>query len=63
MPGSEQQAEVHPIAVADLVAPGLLDAQTLATQARINAVQALYDLHLAIVNLQYALGQPLVRRG
>ncbi|HLA25126.1 MAG TPA: TolC family protein [bacterium] len=40
----------------------VLDAQTLATQARINAVQALYDLHLAIVNLQYALGQPLVRR-
>jgi outer membrane protein TolC len=40
----------------------VLDAQTLATQARINAVQALYDLHLAIVSLQYAQGQPLVRR-
>ncbi len=40
----------------------VLDAQTVATQARINAVQALYDLHLAIVNLQYAIGQPLVRR-
>ena len=40
----------------------VLDAQSLATQARINAVQALYDLYLAIVNLQYALGQPLVRR-
>lgn len=40
----------------------VLDAQTLATQARINALQALYDLHLAIVNLQYSLGQPLVRR-
>lgn len=40
----------------------VLDAQTLATQARINAVQALYDLHLAIVNLQYGIGQPLVRR-
>jgi outer membrane protein TolC len=40
----------------------VLDAQTLATTARINAVQALYDMHLAIVNLQYSLGQPLVRR-
>jgi outer membrane protein TolC len=40
----------------------VLDAQTLATQARINAVQALYDLHLAVVTLQYAQGQPLVRR-
>lgn len=40
----------------------VLDAQTLTTQARINAVQALYDLHLTIVTLQYALGQPLVRR-
>jgi outer membrane protein len=38
------------------------DAQTLVTQARINALQALYDLHLAIVTLQYSLGQPLVRR-
>lgn len=40
----------------------VLDAQTLATQARINAVQALYDLHLALVTLEYAQGRPLVRR-
>ncbi len=38
----------------------VLDAQTSATSARIAAVQALYDLHLAVVNLQYSLGQPLV---
>lgn len=40
----------------------VLDASTLATQARINAVQAVYDQYLAIVNLQYARGVLLVRR-
>jgi len=37
----------------------LLDAQSLATEARIGAVQALYDLHLAVVNLGHALGRPM----
>lgn len=40
----------------------VLDAQSSATQARISAVQALYDLHLATVSLQQALGRPLVAR-
>lgn len=37
----------------------VLDAQSSATEARIGAVQALYDLHLAVVNLGHALGRPL----
>jgi outer membrane protein TolC len=37
----------------------LLDAQSSATEARIGAVQALYDQHLAVVNLSHALGRPL----
>lgn len=40
----------------------VLDAQSTATQARISAVQALYDLHLAVVSRQHALGRPLVVR-
>jgi len=38
----------------------VLDAQSSAAQARVAAVQALYDLHLAVVSLQHALGRPLV---
>lgn len=40
----------------------VLDAQSSATQARIGAVQALFDLHLAVVSQQHALGRPLVAR-
>lgn len=38
----------------------VLDAQGAAAQARVAAVQALYDLHLAVVNLQHAVGRALV---
>jgi len=40
----------------------VLDAQADAAEARVAAVQALYDLHQAVVTLQYALGRALVVR-
>lgn len=40
----------------------LLDAQAAATQARINRVQAEYDLRLAAVTLRHTLGRPVVDR-
>jgi len=41
----------------------VLDAQATATQARISYVQARYDLYLAGVALQHALGRPVIPRG
>ncbi|MDR5695813.1 MAG: TolC family protein [Armatimonadota bacterium] len=41
----------------------VLDAQTAATQARISHVQARYDLYLAVVALQHALGKPVIAQG
>lgn len=38
----------------------VLDAQSAASQARVAAVQAVYDLHLAVVSLQHAVGRALV---
>lgn len=38
----------------------VLDTQSDAAQARVATVQALYDLHLAVVNLQHAVGRALV---
>lgn len=37
-----------------------LDAQAAATQARVSAVQAQYDVHLAAITLRHALGRGLV---
>jgi len=40
----------------------VLSAQADAAEARVAAVQALYDLHQAVVNLQYARGRALMAR-
>lgn len=40
----------------------VLDAQAAATQARLNLVQADYDLRLAAVTLRHAVGRPVVDR-